>query len=366
MTAAALPDRRAAGRPRVIVLYGGQSAEHEISCISAREVLARLDPERYDIVAVSIHRDGRWSTPSGAVELVAAGRADELPPALAVGGDAVEATALLRVDDVQPTVVFPVLHGPFGEDGTVQGLLELANVPYVSSGVLGSALAMDKAAAKTMIAAAGIPQARWRTCTAWEWSEAVLADIVADLGLPLFVKPANMGSSVGVSKVSSADELADAVGMALRYDERLVFEEAVNGREIEVAMLGTTAPRASLPGEIITGADAAFYDYEDKYLNGAARWDIPAKLSDAQIAEVQDLAVAAFGALRGEILGRCDFFFEEHGRGWLFNELNTLPGCTPLSMFPMMWEASGLPYPALLDELITTAIERHVRRASFR
>jgi D-alanine-D-alanine ligase len=263
--------------------------------------------------------------------------------------------------------VIPVLHGPKGEDGTVQGLLELANLPYVGSGVLGSALAMDKAAAKRMFDSHGIPQALWLSRRSWELDaptgvRALLDAVDAQLGWPVFVKPANMGSSVGVSKAGDAAELRAALDLALAYDDTVVIEEAVVGREIEFAVLGNERPEVSLAGEILPGND--FYDYEDKYLGDAAALVIPAALDPAAQAVGQDLAVRAFAALGCEGMARVDFFLDRQGR-WLVNEVNTIPGFTPISMYPKLWAASGLPYDRLVDRLVELAVERWRRRARF-
>jgi D-alanine-D-alanine ligase len=251
-----------------------------------------------------------------------------------------------------------------GEDGTVQGLLDLADVPYVGSGVLGSAVAMDKAMAKQVLAASGIPQARYRAFAAHELTPGLPADLADDLGLPVFVKPANMGSSVGVSKASSVEALRDAIDHALTYDEMVVVEEAIAGREIEVAILGTTDPQASVPGEIVPGEE--FYSYDDKYVTDGARLLVPAPLPPEAADEVRRLAVDTFRALRCDGLARVDFFYERdadgNGRGWLCNEVNTIPGFTPISMFPKLWMHSGIAYGELIDRLVDLAIERHARR----
>ena len=258
------------------------------------------------------------------------------------------------------TVVMPLLHGPMGEDGTVQGLLELANVAYVGAGVLGSALGMDKAMAKQVLAANGIAQARHRSFRQHELTSGLPAAIADDLGLPVFVKPANMGSSVGVTKAKTIEALGDAIEVALSYDEWVVVEEAIVGREIEVAVLGNLEPRASVAGEIVPAAE--FYDYADKYLDDGSQALVPAPLSADESDTVRALALQVFGVLRCEGLARVDFFFEEGGRGFLCNEVNTMPGFTPISMYPKLWIASGLSYPELIDELVRLAIERHGRR----
>lgn len=354
---------------RLVVLFGGRSAEHDVSCVTARHVLAAADPTRYRIEPVGITRDGRWVRAHDAAAALAEG-ADALPDALAATGEEVDPLPALAAggaatpvdgDGTDRVVVLPLLHGPMGEDGTVQGLLELADVPYVGCGVLASAVAMDKGAAKELLAANGIPQARWASLHADEVDDARLMAVADHLGLPAFVKPANMGSSIGVARVEDLESLRRAVDDALTYDEWLVVEEAVVGRELECGVLGTaTAPRASLPGEVEPGA--AFYDYEDKYHRGVAKLLIPAPLPDDVVAEIQHLSRQAFRALRADGMARVDFFYEEDGRGLLLNEVNTIPGFTPISMYPRMWEATGVPYPALIDQLVDLALARHARR----
>ncbi|MGD9750188.1 MAG: D-alanine--D-alanine ligase family protein [Acidimicrobiia bacterium] len=356
-------------RIKLIVLFGGRSAEHDVSRVTASHVLRAVDPARYDVVPVAIGRDGSWHLADEALAALADGP-DALPDALHVGGPDIDPLPVLRsgADGAQPTtpapvVALPLLHGPFGEDGTVQGLLELAGVPYVGAGVLASSLAMDKAKAREVFAYAGIPQARWLS---WRADEvpADPASVVGDeLGFPCFVKPANLGSSVGVSKVHDAGELRAALELALSYDEWVVVEEAIVGREIELAVLGNERPEVSVPGEIIPGAE--FYDYEDKYHDGRAKLLIPAPLPDGVAERFRQLAVAAFRACRAEGMARVDFFHEEDGpaRGPLLNEVNTIPGFTPISMYPKLWQASGLGYPQLIDRLIELALDRHRRRA---
>ena len=352
-------------RVRLVVLFGGQSAEHDVSRVTARNVLAALDPDRYDVHLIGIARNGRWLQLQGlpALDGVEA-------KALTVSGDHVDPIGHLRHTsdnvhgDALSTVVLPLLHGPNGEDGTVQGLLEMSGLPYVGSGVLGSAVAMDKAVAKELCGHAGIPQAGWVALHEREVGPETLASAVERLGLPIFVKPANLGSSVGISKATNADDLATAVAVALEHDEYIVLEEAVNGREIELGVLGNEEPRVSLPGEIVSGAE--FYDYEDKYVTGSAELVIPAELPAEAIEEAQRLALVAYRALRGADLGRVDFFYESPGRGLLLNEMNTMPGFTPASMYPRLWEATGVPYTELIDELVRLALERHAHRGSRR
>ena len=349
------------------MLFGGQSAEHDVSCTTAAHVLAAVDPARYEVEAVGITRDGAVVRAADAMAALADG-ARSLPAALEAAGPSTDLTAMVSSPSAATeTVVLPLLHGPLGEDGTVQGLLELANVAYAGAGVLGSAVTMDKAMAKTVLDAHGIPQARWlsfRESDVAADQTLVMKKIGDDLGLPVFVKPANLGSSVGVTKATTEAELAASLQTALRYDELVVVEEAINGREIEISVLGNEELELSVPGEIVPAAD--FYDYEDKYMDGAAQLIIPAELPPAVVEQIRSLATASYQALRVEGMARADFLYEEHGRGPLLNELNTIPGFTPISMYPKLWEASGLGYSELIDRLVDLARERHDRRSSKR
>ena len=345
------------------MLYGGRSAEHDVSCTTAAHVLRAVDSKRYDITPIGIGRDGSWHLDVASQQALATDPAS-LPRRLDPIGEPVSATPLLATataaaHDRGQVVVLPLLHGPMGEDGTVQGLLELADVAYVGSGVLGSAVGMDKAMAKQILAAAGIPQARSRSLRDTDVTAATAEALAVELGLPVFVKPANMGSSVGVSKARSVEAVADALAVAFGYDEWVVVEEAIVGREIEVAVLGNAEPRASVPGEIVPGAE--FYSYDDKYVDDGAQLLVPAPLSPSEADDIRALALEVFRALRCDGLARVDFFYEETGRGWLCNEVNTMPGFTPISMYPKLWEASGLGYSALIDELVRLALERHTR-----
>jgi D-alanine-D-alanine ligase len=350
-------------RTRVMLVFGGRSAEHDVSRVTAVAVARALDPERYEVVPVAITREGQWLLADAARELIARDPA-ALPAALDVEGSQLEALGSVVArpgsGGLNVDVVFPLLHGPYGEDGTIQGLLDLAGLPYVGSGVLGSAVGMDKVMMKRAFSACGLPQAEYIALRDGADREAFADRVVAELGLPCFVKPANMGSSVGVSKAHDREELVVAIDVALDFDEWILAEEAVECREIEIGVLGDAPPDVSLPGEVVPGAE--FYTYEDKYEDGKAQLLVPAPLDDTQVAEVRALAVRAFDAVRAEAMARVDFFFEEQGRGFLVNEVNTTPGFTPISMFPMLWEASGLPYPQLLDRLIELAVERHARR----
>ena len=359
-------------RIRLVVLFGGRSAEHDVSRVSASHVMSAIDPDRYEVVPVGITRDGDWQLAEEAVALMADRRS--LPPSIDVAGPRADPLALTTADtDARRTVVIPVLHGPNGEDGTVQGLLELAGLPYVGAGVLGSAVAMDKVMAKTILDAHGIPQPRWRAVPVNDLSAPGLAeDLLAELGPVVFVKPANMGSSIGVSRADDVDSVLEALATAARYDELLVVEEGIGSptervRELECGVLGNLSPRASVVGEIVPAAD--FYDYEDKYADGKALTVIPAEIDDETSRTVRELAVRTFRALRAEGMARVDMFLtpasDPAGSRLLVNEINTLPGFTPISMFPMLWRASGLEYPQLIDELVRLALERHDRRSRF-
>ena len=353
-------------KTRVVVLFGGQSGEHDVSLRSAQTVIGALDPERYEIRQVGITRDGRWLTSGDPMRALASESPFFSIPAESRAGDNPEPqspdTAMAVLSGEAVDVVIPVLHGPMGEDGTVQGLLELAGIPYVGSGVLGSAVAMDKAMAKHVLAQAGIAQAAWRLVARRDWERApdvVAYDIADNLGFPCFVKPANMGSSVGVSKVHGPEELADAMGLALHYDRRVVVEQNVAGRELEISVLGNDDPIASVAGEIVPAGE--FYSYEAKYVDDDSELIIPAELPAETLAEMQAIAVRAFLALDLAGLARVDFFLE-HGTGrLLLNEVNTIPGFTSISMFPMLWAASGLPLEELVERLLELALERRRR-----
>ena len=326
---------------------GGRSSEHDISLESARSVLAALDPEHYDTVTVEIGRDGRWELGTGNDDRTVA---ETLP----VPTEKVPAT-LGEVD-----VVIPILHGPFGEDGTVQGLLELAGVPYVGAGVLGSALAMDKDLFKAVMRDRGIPVTRNITLRRGQAPE-------NPFGYPVFVKPARLGSSVGISKVTAEDELAPAVELAFRHDEKVLVEEFVVGVEVECGVLGNDEPIASLPGEIVShgfrGAD--WYDYSAKYDEGGMDLIVPPRVPPETVERIQELAVRAFVAGECEGMARVDFFVRDDGEV-ILNELNTIPGFTATSVYAKLFEASGIPYPELVDRLVQLAVDRHERRAQLR
>ena len=335
------------GRLRVAVLAGGRSSEHEVSLASARSVAEALDPARYDVVRLEIDRDGRWALPSGSTQAALdAGGEPPLVETLPLPADSAPAT-LGAVD-----VVLPILHGPFGEDGTVQGLLELAGVPYVGAGVAASALCMDKDLFKAVLRDRGIPVAPNVTLRAGDEPR-------NPFGYPVFVKPARLGSSVGISKVGSEDELAAAVALARRHDDKVLVEEFVPGVEVECSVLGNRDPIASLPGEIVAHAD--WYDYAAKYDEGGMELIVPPRLAEETVERVRELAVAAFVATECEGMARVDFFVRPDGEV-VVNELNTIPGFTATSVYAKLFEASGIPYRELLDRLIELALERHERR----
>ncbi len=330
------------GRVRVAILAGGRSSEHGISLDSARSVRDALDPQRYDVQTIEIGRDGVWALPPAGQNALHAATAASLPVP-----SASSPAALGAVD-----VVLPILHGPFGEDGTVQGLLELAGVPYVGAGVLASALCMDKDRFKAVLRDAGIPVARSLTVRPGD-------PIRNPFGYPVFVKPARLGSSVGISKVGAEAELAPALELALRHDDKVLVEEFQPGSEVEVGVLGNLEPIASAVGEIIAHAD--WYDFEAKYAEGGMELIVPARIAPATAARVQELALAAFVATDCEGMARVDFFVRPDGEV-VVNELNTIPGFTSTSVYARLFEASGVPYGELLDRLVTLALERHERR----
>ena len=347
----------------VAILFGGQSAEHEISLISARNIVEAMDKKKYEIASIGIDKQGRWFYDEGARLLL-----DRSPTKVefhdlkSVGAVLPGAgnTAMVRSSSGAGIgavdVVFPVLHGPFGEDGTVQGLLKLANLPFVGAGVLGSAVGMDKDVMKRLLRDAGIPIAKFLVFHDAAKRSINFARVRRELGLPLFVKPANLGSSVGISKVSRPSEFSRAVNKAYRYDNKILIEENIGGREIECAVLGNENPIASVPGEIITGH--SFYSYDAKYIDDkGARLVIPAELRRPVARRVQELSVRTFEVLCCSGMARVDFFLR--GRNEIFvNEINTIPGFTQISMYPKMWAASGLSYPRLIDRLIQLALQK--------
>ena len=352
-------------RLRVGILFGGRSGEHEVSLASAASVIRGLDPDKYEAVPIGISKEGHWLTGAGAQKM--------LPEVLRQGqrvmmnADPTDA-ALIRLDGSgggqRLDVVFPVIHGTFGEDGTIQGLLDLAGLPFVGSGVLGSAIGMDKDVAKRLLQVAKIPVVPWITVLRHEWEanqEAIQKAIEESFSYPVFVKPATLGSSVGMSKVHGRAELAPAITLAAEFAMKILVEKSVTAREIEVSVLGNHEPKASIPGEIVPHRE--FYDYAAKYLEEGTQLLIPAELKPAQVKKIQKLAVEAFRALELSGMARVDFFLEKKSGKLFLNEVNTIPGFTSISMYPKLWEATGIPFRELIDRLIVLALEQHTEKA---
>jgi D-alanine-D-alanine ligase len=356
------PDKK---RLRIGILFGGRSGEHEVSLASATSVIRGLDPDKYEVVPIGITKEGHWLIGTSAQKM--------LPEVLRTGqrvtmsADPTDA-ALVRLDGSgggqRIDVVFPVMHGTFGEDGTIQGLLDLAGLPFVGAGVLGSAVAMDKDVAKKLLQAAKIPVVPWVCIHRHDWERnepEIIYRIEKEFPYPVFVKPATLGSSLGMTKVHSRAELAPALHLASEFAMKILVERAVNAREIEVSVLGNHDPQASIPGEIVPHRE--FYDYAAKYLEEGTKLLIPADLKPVQIKKFQHLAVLAFRALELSGMARVDFFLGKDGGKVYLNEVNTIPGFTSISMYPKLWEASGIPFPQLIDKLIELALEQHAEKA---
>lgn len=357
---------------RVGVIFGGRSGEHEVSLRSAESVINALNPEKYEVVPIGITKQGRWIASANAKELLPSAVMKSGDQSVVLFGDPTrqglsrftgddKAQASERLD-----VIIPVLHGTYGEDGTIQGLFEMADIPYVGCGVLASAAGMDKVIMKRLFQEAGLPIVEYIHFLRTQWEkdpQKIEARAIEEIGFPCFVKPANLGSSVGISKAENAEELKAAIKLASRFDRKIIVERGVEAREIEVSILGNDEPESSLPGEIVP-ASAEFYDYKAKYIDpNGARLLIPAPISDEQITEIQQLGIRAFQAVDGSGLARVDFFLEKSSGKFLVNEINTMPGFTSISMYPKLWEASGLGYQELLDRLIALAIERHQEKS---
>lgn len=340
---------------RVVVLFGGRSGEYEVSLQSGAAVFSALDRQKYEVIPVGITRDGKWL--------------EGIEPLKMIENDNTGAGAVLLGDPLTfvktgVDVVFPVMHGTFGEDGTLQGLLEMCGLPYVGPGVLSSAVGMDKVLMKTVFAQTGIPQVRFQHCLRRDWEQnrdAILTEVEKNFTFPCFVKPANLGSSVGISKANNRQELEEAFELAIKYDRKIIIEEFMDGREIEVGVLGNDDPIVSVAGEIIPLKD--FYDYESKYLDGNARLIAPAQLSPVTFKTLQELAIQAFKSIDCSGMARVDFFLARNNDEVLVNEINTIPGFTRFSMYPRLWELSGIGFQELLDRLIMLAIERHQEKS---
>ena len=352
----------------VVLLFGGMSSEHEVSRVSAGTFVDHIDPEKYELLKIGITKEGRWLYTEATSAQMADGSWEELATNMpcVISPDRADHGMILftpsgQVEKLHVDAVIPALHGLWGEDGTVQGLLELAGIPYVGCGVLASAACMDKAVANALFEQGGVPHCPWLSFTRWQLQadpEGIRAQLEEKLGYPIFVKPANAGSSVGISKAANAEELKAAIDLALVHDKKLVFESFVDGQEVECAVIGSEPAVSTRPGEILAGAE--FYTYDDKYKNGVSQVVIPARLSEEKLDEVKDYAVKAYTALGCEGLARCDFFVERGTGRVLINEINTLPGFTPISMYPKLMEHDGLPVPQLIDRLIALALERAV------
>lgn len=347
---------------RVGVLFGGRSAEHEVSLVSGASVMKALDQKKYEVVPIGVTKDGKWIVGKKAMPLLKTNA--KIPLTLEQVLPANTTTrALVKLDDPRThtrlDVVFPVLHGPCGEDGTVQGLLDLANIPYVGSGVLGSSLGMDKISQKKIFLTAGIPTPKFAYITSSDFQRApgrFLKRVQRDIGFPVFVKPSNMGSSVGITKVENVKQLSAAIKLAMKYDRRIIVEQGIKDPlEIECAVLGNDSPKASVPGQIISSNE--FYDYDAKYVDGKSKAKIPAPLPKSVADKVRDYAITAFKALDLAGMARVDFLVTKQGNIYI-SEVNTIPGFTSISMYPKLWAASGLTYPSLLDALIDLALQR--------
>lgn len=341
---------------RIALLFGGRSAEHEISIISARAIYRNLNRHHYKVQSIYINKKGLWkivSSPEAPASELKTPPFYSFVPWMKPG----------TKPELKADVYFPVLHGPYGEDGTIQGLLEMAGLPYVGSGVLASAAGMDKVIFKHILSSLNLPIVPFMVILENDWLEnqkKIEKEIVEKLGFPIFVKPANLGSSVGISKVKNRKSLSSAIELAFRYDRKILVEKGVNAREIECSVLGNEKPLASLPGEVIPYRE--FYDYADKYLEGKTQFKIPAELPPAKVKEIQHLAIAAFKAIDASGLARVDFFLEKATGQVYINEINTMPGFTEISMYPRLWEVSGLNFSSLLDRLIELALERHRKK----
>ena len=354
-------------RTRVLLLFGGRSAEHEVSVVSARSVYAAIDRERYDVVLAGIDQQGRWyfggKNNESLLSTTTVVPDKQVPARLSTAGTSLVSEDGDDLPDSEFDVVFPLLHGPYGEDGTVQGLLELAGLAYVGAGVAASAVGMDKALARAIFAASGLPQTQYSVIARSDWRRAqvpVLERLEGEYDYPLFVKPANLGSSVGISKVHDRQELQAGLELASQYDTKLIVERSVeNARELECAVLGNEYPKASGVGEIMPGAE--FYDYTTKYIDDQSELVIPAELEKSESEAIQELAIRTFKAIDCSGLARVDFFMRPDG-SVLVNEINTMPGFTPISMYPKLWAAAGVAYGDLVDRLIQFGLERHLDR----
>jgi D-alanine-D-alanine ligase len=355
---------------RIGIVFGGRSGEHEVSVASSRSIMEAIDKSKYEVIPIAITRQGQWLPGISPSRLAAPGdtaldivRVDSLPTIAGFARLPQVNHVNGQESDLALDVIFSALHGTYGEDGSLQGLLEMAGIPYVGCGILGSALGMDKDKAKLIFQSINLPVVPWITVTRKELinaQDAIIAQIVERFGYPIFIKPANMGSSVGVSKAHDETELREALELAAKYDRRILVEQCIDARELECAVLGNDDPEASVVGEITPSNE--FYDYQAKYLDGASQLYIPAHIDDALSFQIRHFAIEAFRALDLSGLARVDFFMDRQTNQVYINEVNTLPGFTSISMYPKLWEASGVPYPTLIDRLIELALERYRER----
>ncbi|MDX9832492.1 MAG: D-alanine--D-alanine ligase [Anaerolineae bacterium] len=359
---------------KIGLIFGGRSGEHEVSLQSAQGVMGAIDREKYEIVPIGITQEGRWLAAGDPMKALTSGEVAQSNPAALLAEPSQrglmrletqgQEQALKAIEVSQIDVAFPILHGPYGEDGTVQGLLELAGIPYVGAGVLASAVGMDKVVFKDVARAHGLSVPAFVAVKRKEWDrepEQVVARAEAELGYPCFVKPANLGSSVGISKAHNRAELRQALAEAARYDRKLLVEEAIDAREIEVSVLGNDEPIASVPGEILPSAE--FYDYAAKYLDAESELLIPAPIPPEMAERIRELAVKAYLAIDCAGMARVDFLLDRQTNEVYLNEVNTLPGFTPVSMYPKLWEATGISYPELIERLVELALERHADKS---
>ena len=351
------------GKLNVVLIFGGKSGEHEVSLSSSASIYTHIDKNKYNVFTIGITKDGRWMYYEGNEENIKNGEwvnlanknveINLIPVGNKEVGIVFEDGRVEKID-----VLFPVLHGPYGEDGTIQGLFEISQIPYVGCGVLASSVGMDKLICKKVFSQIGLPQVDYTYTNKWSFNkntEEELNSIEEKLNYPVFVKPANLGSSVGISKANNREELLSGINEALKFDSRIVLEQGINAREIEVAVLGNDEVKASIAGEIKPGKD--FYDYEDKYINGASTYDIPANINDKDMENIRQMAIEAFKGIDGKGLSRVDFFIDKNSGEIFINEINTLPGFTNISMYPKIWQATGLEYSGLIDSLIELALD---------
>ena len=347
----------------IALIFGGKSGEHEVSRVSASSIFKHINKDKYDIHTIGITKDGNWLCYKGSEENIANGNWENLAQRdvkinLIPNGNNKVGLEFKDGSFKTINVIFPVLHGPYGEDGKIQGVFEISNIPYVGCGVLASSVGMDKLICKKVFSQIGLPQVDYTYTNKWNFGldqNEELDKIEKELNYPIFVKPANMGSSVGITKVSNREELREGIKEALKYDRRIVLEQGINAREIEVAVLGNDDVKSSIAGEIIPAKD--FYDYEDKYVNGASKLEIPAKLDEDTMQKVRNMATEAFKGIDGRGLSRVDFFIEKETNNIYINEINTLPGFTNISMYPKLWDNTGIQYTDLIDNLIQLALE---------